>query len=394
MNDEISTMNVKRKTEGEWLRILHILHTLKRAGAEQLVYELTLANREQMQTAVVCLDEEGVLAEELRRAGVKVYFTQRKAGIDLSQVSKIRAAIKDFRPAVIHCHQYTPFFYGATAAWKAGIGKVLFTEHGRHWPDIVGWKRRFFNRCWLNRRADRMTAVCQFSRNRLAEKDGFPREKIEVIYNGVQVSQFENINGRDAIRAELGIAGTVKVIVQVGTFRKVKDQATAIKAFQIVKKKCDNAVLLFVGDGPELADCQKLAEKLELTDSILFAGQRSDIPWILSAGDMMLMTSLSEAHSVSLLEGMAAGLPIVATNVGGNGETIIDGETGRLIPAGNAEKIAEAILEILADDEMRIRMGQAGHERVKKYFTREAMHRRYLEIYNDLVNGTTRNGRG
>jgi glycosyltransferase involved in cell wall biosynthesis len=331
LNIEQSTWNTGRKEAGSSVRVLQILHTLRRAGAEELVYELATANREQIQMAVVCLDEEGALADELRKAGVKIFFTHRRPGIDLSQVTKIASAIREFQPGVIHCHQYTPFFYGAIAVRRAKIGKVLFTEHGRHWPDVVGWKRRFFNRWWLGGQASRITSVSRFTQDRLVEKDGFPRERIEIIYNGVDVSRFENPAEREKMRTELGLAADAKVVVQVGTFRRVKDQATAIKAFRIVRSRIADVKLVFVGDGPDLAGCRKLADETGLRESILFLGPRSDIPRILSAGDMMLMTSLSEAHSVSLLEGMAAGLAIVATDVGGNG----DGERRRNGTAGS-----------------------------------------------------------
>jgi glycosyltransferase involved in cell wall biosynthesis len=360
---------------------LQVVHTLQRAGAEQLVYELAEANRDWLETAVVCLDEEGPLAEELKRVGVPVYFTRRRPGVDWGQISKIGAIIREFNPGVIHCHQYTPFFYGGLAAWRTPIGRVLFTEHGRHWPDVVGWKRRLFNR-WLGRRADRMTAVCEFAKSRLMEKEGFSGDRIEVVYNGVEAERFEGAD-REAVRAELDLPKDARVVIQVGTFRAVKDQATAIRAFGIVRRRDENAVLMFAGDGPDLAACKELAAELGLSEAVVFLGQRGDVPRILSAADVMLMTSLSEAHSVSLLEGMASRLPIVATDVGGNAETVVHGETGLL--AGDAEEIAAALLELLGDETKRRRMGQAGYERVKERFSRQAMHRRYLEIYRELA---------
>jgi N-acetyl-alpha-D-glucosaminyl L-malate synthase BshA len=378
-------MQRREKNNDGMIRVLHVLHTMSRAGAEQLVYEMATANRERMATAVICLDEEGALGESLRSEGVPVYFTQRRQGIDLEQIRRIAHVIREFRPQVIHCHQYTPFFYAAQARRMTGRSRILFTEHGRHYPDVVGWKRRLFNWCWLGRQATAITAVCEFAKKRLIENDAMPGERIEVVYNGVDVQRFSKRNDREQIRRELGLAEDAAVVVQVGTFRAVKDQATAVRAFAIAKKKFPSARMVFVGDGPDLLKCRKLADELGVNEAVCFLGQRSDIPAILSAADMMLMTSLSEAHSVSLLEGMASKLAVVATRVGGIPETVEEGRTGLLANAGDAESVAGAMMELINDPARRERMGLAGYERVVKYFSREEMHERYWEIYLDLA---------
>ncbi len=365
------------------IRVLQILHTLSRAGTERLVYDLSVANREELETEVLCLDQEGPLAEELRREEVPVYCTHRRQGLDFRQVFKIADIIKTFKPQVIHCHQYTPFFYGSLAGTWAGQGRFIFTEHGRHFPDVVGWKRRLVNR-FLVRRADHITAVCEFSRKQLIENEGLPASRIEVIYNGVDVFRFQNGMDRDRSRKQLNFPEEVSMVVQVGTFRAVKDQATAIRTFQIVHAQNPKAVLVFVGDGPDMEYCRRLAADLNLGATIKFLGQRSDIPEILAGADVMLMTSLSEAHSVSLLEGMAARLPVVATRVGGIPETVVDAQTGFLAPAGDVERLAGSLLRLLSDAELRRRMGRAGCERVWNFFQQTDMHRRYLEIYRNL----------
>ena len=372
------------------LRVLHVLHTLLRAGAEQLVYEMATANRDSMVTAAVCLDREGPLADQLRAEGYEVFWTHRTEGRDKSQAAKIGEIIRSFRPDVVHCHQYTPFFYGYLGCRRARMGRILFTEHGRHFPDVVSWKRRLFNRLILARQADRITAVCEFTRQRLIEKEGLPANRIEVVYNGVDMERFDHLPTRSQARQRLSLPDVGPVVVQVGTFRSVKDQATAIRAFEIVRRDVPQAILAFAGDGPDLAPCRELASRLGLQSSIFFLGSRSDIPEVLAAADIMLMTSLSEAHSVSLLEGMAARMPIVATNVGGIPETVLDGVSGLLAPAGDPAKVAACLVRLLRDADARTRMGQAGYDRVRAKFLRSEMHRRYLEIYRQLAGQGTR----
>jgi N-acetyl-alpha-D-glucosaminyl L-malate synthase BshA len=316
---------------------------------------------------------------------VEVFWTHRREGLDFGQARRIAEIIVKFRPDVIHCHQYTPFFYGALGRMRARRGRIVFTEHGRHVPDVVSLKRRWFNRLFLARQADRITAVCGFSRQSLIEKDGMPGDRIEVIYNGVAPERFEQAIDRSGARQRLGVPEDKLVIVQVGTFRAVKDQATAIRAFAKVSREIPRAMLVFGGDGPDLPACRELASDLGLQASVVFLGSRDDIPQVLAAADIMLMTSLSEAHSVSLLEGMASGLPIVATRVGGIPETVLDGQTGLLAPAGNPCAIGDCLMRLLRDEKRRRDMGQAGRERVRSCFGRNDMHRRYMDIYGELA---------
>jgi len=358
---------------------------MARAGAEQLVYEMATANRAKMVTATICLDREGPLADQLRAEGIEVFWTHRSDGLDLDQSRKIAEIILKFRPDVIHCHQYTPFFYGVLGRMRARRGRIVFTEHGRHFPDVVSLKRRWFNRLFLSHKADRITAVCDFSRRSLIEKEGMPGNRIEVIYNGVAIERFEQAIDRSQARQRLGVPKDKLVIVQVGTFRAVKDQSTAIRAFAEVRREIPRAMMVFGGDGPDLPACRQLTSDLGLQESVVFLGSRDDIPLVLAAADIMLMTSLSEAHSVSLLEGMASRLPIVATRVGGIPETVIDGKTGLLAPAGNPSAIGDCLVRLLRDETRRREMGQAGFELVRSRFQRRDMHRRYMEIYSELA---------
>lgn len=371
------------------LRVLYVLHCLARAGTEMLVADLARKNRDRIDPAVACLDDEGPLAGSLRSVGIDVYLTHRRAGIDMSQVTRMIKIIRTFNPDVIHCHQYSPFFYTSLAVMIVTPRPVLFTEHGCHDHEHIGRKRRAANRV-LARRVGHITAVCRFTRDHLIVNEGLPADKIEVVYNGIDVGQFDPAIDPHHPRRQLGLPADAPVVMQVGTFRTVKDQATAIHAWTAVRRHRPDAVLVFVGDGPDLPPCRHLADRLGFNGAVRFLAQRDDVPELLPAADVVLATSLSEAHSLSLLEAMAAERPVVATRVGGNPETVVHGETGLLVPPRDPHAVAGALVRLLDAPDLCRRMGRAGRRRVRDRFQQRDMHRRYLHIYADLAQRRSR----
>ena len=359
------------------IRILYILHTLNLAGVERMVFDLIVRNRDILDAAVVSLDCRGPLAERLESIGVPVWCTHRRSGLDFSQVGKLSRIVQEFQPEIIHAHQYTPFFYSSLANRFIRRGRVIFTEHGRHFPDRISWKRRMVNRI-LIRKTARVTAVCDFTRQALIRNEAIPEAKIDIIYNGVDLQEFRPAS-----------AGNGKfVIVQVANFRSVKDHQTAIRAMKILSERSVDAELLLVGEGDERAKSEKLVAALHLTEQVKFLGRCDEVSDILCGADVIVNTSISEAHSLALLEGMAAGLAVVASNVGGNPEIVVDGETGMLFPAGDSEGLAESLIRLAEDANLRKRMGEAGLRRVQRLFSREEMHKKYIGMYKTLAEMT------
>jgi N-acetyl-alpha-D-glucosaminyl L-malate synthase BshA len=355
-----------------------------------LAYELAAANRESLVAGVIVLDEQGPLADDFRALEAPVWYTGRREGRDRNQAPRIAAILREFEPDVIHAHQYTPYYYACLARRKAKCGRLLFTEHGRHYPDVVGWKRRLLNQLYLAGKADRVTAVCEWTKRALVANEGFRAGAIEVVYNGVDIERFAARPPKADARKQWDIPAEAAVIVQVGNLRSVKDHPMALRAFARIVRARPDAILLLAGDGPDRERLQALAKQLQIAGQARFLGAVREIPSLLAAADVMLMTSLSEAHSVSLLEGMASSLPIVATCVGGIPETVVNGETGLLAPRSDDETLAKHLLALLGDVDLRRAMGAAGLDRVRRLFQRKDMHRRYLEIYATMASGEGR----
>jgi glycosyltransferase involved in cell wall biosynthesis len=171
----------------------------------------------------------------------------------------------------------------------------------------------------------------------------------------------------------------------VARFHPVKDHATALRALAEVVKQTPEAVLLLAGDGEKRGELEQLVESLGIARHVKFLGVRSDVPDLMAAADVFVLSSLSEGISVTLLEAMGCALPIAATDVGGNGEVVAHGVTGLLSPRGDASGLAGNLVRLLRDVELRRRMGAAGRARLLERFTQDQMHQRYAQIYQDML---------
>jgi L-malate glycosyltransferase len=344
----------------------------------------------------ICIDRIGPLGEQLAKEGFVVKGLDRKPGIDLNVAKGIRQCVNEHNVQLIHAHQYTPFFYSAVS--RSGLGlvgskpPVLFTEHGRHYPDVRKTKRVIFNKLLLHRK-DRVTAVGEFVKQALINNEGINGKRIDVIYNGIDVERF-NVGSdaamRELMRTELGLAPGQVALLQVARFHSVKDHATAIRGFAHAvdqgKDSLDQPpVFLLVGDGDHKDKMEALGQELGITQHLRFLGVRKDIPQLMAAADVFTLSSLSEGISVTLLEAEGASLPVAATNVGGNGEVVVDRETGLLSPRGDAKGLGENLATLFLDEDMRHRMGRAGRAHLLAQFTEGQMHEKFASVYDDMA---------
>jgi glycosyltransferase involved in cell wall biosynthesis len=261
---------------------------------------------------------------------------------------------------------------------------MIFTEHGRHWPDVVSPKRRLVNRLLLGRMADRITAVCAFSARALAENDGFRADRIEVIENGIDADRYQTPKDRSVLKTRLGLALNRRYVATIARFHPVKDHQTLLRAFARVAASVDDVDLLLVGDGPLREELQTLATSLGLDQRVRFLGVRHDVPDVLAAVDLFALSSVSEAASITVLEAMATGTPVVVTDVGGNPEMVRNGVDGLLTPRGDAPAFAEALLRLLADPDLAASMGAQGAERARTTYRLGRTIDRYYQLYSQL----------
>ncbi len=366
------------------ISVCQVLHTLNVGGAEVLAARLARQLRESCRFLFICLDELGTLGAELRAQGFPVEVLGRKAGIDWRCAWRLARFLRREHVDIVHAHQYTPFFYGMMARLIYRRPPVLFTEHGRHFPDYPRRKRMVVNRLLLERR-DRVIGVGQSVCQALIRNEGIPAPRVGVIYNGIDTAAFaKGFHERDAIRRELGFGAGDFVILQVARLDYLKDHATALRTVQRLVQRLPRARLVLVGEGPERAKIQELIRQYRIGAHVRLLGLRKDVARLLRAADAFLLTSISEGIPLTVIEAMAAGVPVVATRVGGLPEIIEDGITGSLAAAGDDAALAQSILTLAEDAALRGCIVERGRARADALFSESQMHIRYLSLYHEM----------
>jgi sugar transferase (PEP-CTERM/EpsH1 system associated) len=366
--------------------VCQVLHTLNVGGAEVLAARLARRLRDRFRFLFACLDEVGTLGDELRAKGFPVYDLQRRPGLDWRCMFRLARLLRRERVDIIQAHQYTPFFYSSMGRLP-GRRPLLFTEHGRHQPDYPRPKRIFANRLLLGRR-DRVVAVGNAVKDALIANEGIAADRIAVIYNGIDLEPYRNgSHTRESVRQELGIGSDELILIQVARLDYLKDHATAVRTLEHVRQQRPDARLLLVGEGPEESKIRQLTRQANLADAVQFLGLRKDVPRLLRAADFLLLTSISEGIPLTVIEGMAAGLPVVATRVGGMAEVVRDGDTGLLAPVGDGAALAKQVLRLAGDAELRRRIGQSGRARACADFAESRMHDSYVCLYEEMLRG-------
>jgi len=367
------------------IKVGFVLHVMQVAGAEVLVDETIRRLGPRIDPVVFCLDAVGTLGERLLADKIPVIAYGRRPGLDWSVSRRMAGDIRSLQVQILHAHQYTPFFYAAIAARLSGAKpSVIFTEHGRHYPDVVSARRRWLNRMLFDRLANDVNAVCEFSARSLAEKDGFRRDRIHVIPNGIDVPKYAPSADIAALRARLGLDPSRKYVACVARFHPVKDHRTLLDAFALVAAQRPDTDLLLVGDGVLRQELERQSLELGLSSRVKFLGVRDDVADILRAVDVFALTSVSEAASITLLEAMASGLPVVVTAVGGNPEIVRDGVDGLLAPRGDAKAIGAALTKLLEDEALGHRLGQSAAARVRSTYLLQQTVDKYYDLYATL----------
>jgi glycosyltransferase involved in cell wall biosynthesis len=368
---------------GSSVGVLQVVLTLDTGGTERLVVEICRRLQRRFRMAVCTLDDPGVWASELDAEGIGVTSVHRRPGFHPSIGWRVAQVAKRTGAKVIHCHHYSPFVYGTIARSLMPGTHLVFTEHGRLNDGPPSPKRRLVNPL-LARLGGTMFAVSSALRNSMVE-EGFPSTRIGVVLNGIEPGELPTEADRCAARAELGLSSEALVVGTVARLNPVKDLGTLIRGFGTLRRGQPQATLVIVGDGQERRGLEVIVRRLGLTGAVRFAGQRDDARKLLPAFDIFANSSISEGVSLTILEAMAAGVPVVATRVGGTPEVIEHGKTGLLVPARSPDAFAHAFRSLADDAAERRVLGGRGRAAVEKRFTIDRMVEHYANVYSQLA---------
>lgn len=365
-----------------------LLLSLTVGGGEVLAARIARRLSDRYRFVFFCLDELGALGEDLKAEGFCVHILHRRAGLDGRCAQRLYGLLRRERVAVLHAHQYTPFFYGAVSRRLGRRPPIVFTEHGRTYPDYRRWKRVLANRVLLARR-DRVVGVGEAVRRALIDNEGLSRDRVEVVYNGIDLAPYasERRVVREDARRELRCGPEHLVILQVARLDPLKDHLTAIRAFERTRHQRADARLVLVGEGPERPLIESEIASRNLGPSVHLLGLRKDVPRWLAAADVFWLSSISEGIPLTLIEAMAARVPVAATNVGGVSEVIESERTGLLVPAGDDQALSAAAMRLATDESLSGRLIDAARQRAFDHFSEVRMHESYARIYEELLRG-------
>ena len=354
--------------------VLHVILSLEIGGMEQVVADLVRSlDRGRFTPIVACLQALGPIAEELSSRGIRVIKVPAMASkLSFLYPGALIRVVRETGAGIVHAHSGC-WYKAVIAARLAGVRRIVYTEHGRRYPDTaaVMFADRVFSR-WTSR----VVAVSGELAEYLRDVVGIAGGKVTVIINGVDLSRFPSPGAPRA-------GGPVRVGI-IARLAPVKDIATLLRAMKIVALAHPGTLLEVVGDGPERGGLEKLAAELGIRGAVRFLGFRRDVPEVMAGFDIFTLCSLSEGTSVTILEAMAAGKPVVATAVGGTPALLNDGVNGFLVPAGDPERLAGALAALVGDGELRGSIGAANREKVQRRYSLQAMVRRYEELYATL----------
>lgn len=356
---------------------MQLVLSLSPGGTERLVIEICRQLTGRIEPIVCCLDDKGPWAGEVESLGIPVVALQRRPGFQPKLSRTVARLMSAHGVGVVHCHHYSPYVYGVMAAAMTGA-KLVFTEHGRLSDAGPSRKRQLINPL-LSRLPGRICAVSNDLKQHMVA-EGFPARCIQVVYNGIDPLSRPSEAQRQAARASLGIAPDAFVVGAAGRLDPVKNLSALLQAAPLLREQVRRPVIVIVGDGPQREALRARAAELGVTDAVIFTGYRPDARALMAAFDVSVNCSAYEGVSLTILEAMAAALPVVAAPVGGNPEVVVDHETGYLIPS-RPRSIARALTNLAFNAKLRRAMGDAGRWRVIRHFSIARMVDQYAAIY-------------
>ncbi len=370
---------------GKRLKILYTINRMDVGGSQtHLVQVLRLLDRDRFEPVLCVLSGEGNLLSAAEATEVRVVDGKVRTGFKSPKVIPATLALSRFirseSPDIVHNYLLRANAVGSVAARLAGVPVVLVSKRGCH--EMRGWE--LAGARLGNSLSDCVTTNAEAVREFVHVDESCPREKMVVIPSGIDTERFQPLAGED-FKSRLGLAPDRPVVGIVTRMRVRKGVEEFLAAMIEVRKRHPGTQAVIVGEVELPEDLIAMVADGGMADDLHLLGRRSDMPEVLSAFDIFVLSSHDEGMSNAILEAMAMEKPVVATDVGGTGEVIAEGVTGRLVPPKTVAPLAEAIADVLDDEERMRAMGKTGREVVVDGFSSFSMVRQMESLYEDLA---------
>jgi len=370
----------------EKINIMHVLHSFDAGGLEEVVINLINHLNPSLFNVCVCSLTKGGAFKNRISQNIKIFELNKRQGNDYLIPFRLMKLFKQEKVQIVHTHNWGTLCEGTLGAKLAHIPIILHQEHGTLISVIKNKKRRILATKFLFSYVEnQVITVSNTLRQAIIEFLNIDKSRIITIYNGIDVNKFDIIIDKSLKRKEIGLMNDDIVVGTIGRLAPVKNQKILIQAIGYLLNSVPQIKLIIVGKGPLEEELKTFTQNLNLSNKVLFLGQRDDIPELLKIMDVFSLPSLYEGISITLLEAMASGVPIVATNVGGNSEVVINEETGILIQPNDYIRLAEAINGIIKDKNKATRYTQAAKLQVKNKFSLKKMVMEYEKLYSLFI---------
>jgi glycosyltransferase involved in cell wall biosynthesis len=379
-------MNSSRRRLGLRIKIVLLVDQLNLAGSQKRAVKLARSlDPKRFEVRMVCLFGGGPLAAEVAKHGLASeildFDPNPRSPRNLAGMWKLFRLLRRERPDVVHSFSFYCGIYGTIAARAARVPVIVSSRMCLYdlRPDAP--LLRLVERL-LNSSSSAFVAISQAVADDTIRCEGVPAEKLELVYNGVEPLDAADASREQTTRASLGVSDDTALVACVANLFAYKRHDTLIEAAPALVASRPAMKFLMIGrDAGELASLQRLAEEKGVAEAFVWLGERNDVSSLLAVSEVGVLCSASEAMSNSVLEYMEARLPVVASDVGGNPEMVVDGETGFLFPIGDSVRLAERIGALLDDPPRAKRMGEAGRTRVREVFSLARMVCGYAAVY-------------
>ena len=373
------------------INIAHVVFSFSAGGIENGIVNLVNnLDPDRYRHTIVCLTKAGEFSEKIQADNCQIVELHKKDGNDWKLPLKLRRVFKSNRIDIVHLRGWATLIEGIIGAKLAGVKKIIYGFHGKTIQDISTRNRkRQFAEMIAMRFIDRVVTLSEIMAADYQQYAKISSTKIQFIYNGVDTDKFNNKINFKETRKELAINEKDFVIGSVGRLDPVKDFPTLIKAFSMFSKDICCSKLIIVGDGPERAALEKLAKELGVENNTIFTGYRNDIDNLMQAMNVYVQTSLYEGFSNTIVEAMAVGLPVVATDVGGNSVLLNNEENGFLIEKQNPKNLKIKLQQLAENSSTRQIISTNNRMKTLKNFSFPQMVQRYNKLYSEIIQTST-----